>query len=69
MDSEWIKSSRSLVNNCVEVRRCGAHDGVWVRHSKESVPKLLHFTRAEWEAFLAGVRAGEFDFWNSPENP
>ena len=23
-----------------------------------------YYTRAEWEAFVAGVRAGEFDFFN-----
>lgn len=35
---------------------------VAVRHSKDPDGPAIHCTRAEWEAFLAGARAGEFDF-------
>lgn len=59
--SGWIKSSLSFANgNCVEVR--ALPDGqVEVRNSRFPDQELPAFTRAEWEAFLGGVRAGEFD--------
>lgn len=57
----WRKSSYSgQANNCVEI----AHvDGTtYVRDTKHaSVGPVLAFTAAEWEAFLAGARDGEFD--------
>ncbi|AWS46133.1 DUF397 domain-containing protein [Streptosporangium sp. 'caverna'] len=49
--------------NCVEAGL--VNDGterVAVRHSKDPDGPTIHYTRAEWEAFLAGARAGEFDF-------
>lgn len=41
------------------VARTGG-DRVSVRHSRDE-SLVLEFTTAEWNAFLAGVRAGEFD--------
>ncbi len=56
----WRKSSRSYGSgDCVEVR--AMNDGVGVRDSKDPDGPRLWFTRREWAAFLAGVRAGEFD--------
>ncbi len=58
---EWIKSSFSNGsggNNCVEVG--GAAGDVFVRHSRRPLD-ITAFTRAEWDAFVAGVKAGEFD--------
>jgi len=56
----WIKSSLSFSNgNCVEVAGDGAT--VLVRDSKNPGGPRLRFTRAEWQAFLAGARGGEFD--------
>ena len=54
------KSPQSHANGRVEVARVS--DGVVIRDSKEggSGPELK-FTLMEWEAFLAGVRRGEFD--------
>jgi hypothetical protein len=46
-------------STCVEVA-VGA-DEVAVRDSKDAGGTALRFTAAEWRAFLAGVRAGEFD--------
>jgi hypothetical protein len=43
----------------VEVALGGAE--VWVRDSKDAAGPVLRFTAAEWAAFLAGARAGEFD--------
>jgi hypothetical protein len=55
----WRKSSRSGSNGCVEV---AFYDGqIAVRDSKDRAGSVLQFTRWEWEAFLAGVRCGEFD--------
>jgi hypothetical protein len=59
--AKWFKSSRSAGGkDCVEV----AHlDGgfVGVRDSKNPTCAALVFTPAEWDAFVAGARDGEFD--------
>ena len=57
----WIKSSLSFSNsNCVQVTRLP--DGqIGVRDSKNPEQPILRFTSAEWHAFLAGARRGEFD--------
>lgn len=36
---------------------------VAVRHSHHPDAEVILYTRGEWEAFLAGVRNGEFDFF------
>jgi hypothetical protein len=60
-DPYWVKSSLSFSNgNCLEV--ADLPDGkVGVRHSKHAGGPVLRFTPAEWQAFLGGVRQGEFD--------
>jgi Domain of unknown function (DUF397) len=55
----WRKSSRSGANACVEV--AFADSKVAVRDSKHQDGPMLEFTRLEWEAFVDGVRDGEFD--------
>lgn len=60
----WRKSSFSGTGNCVEVYSCTCGDcrsTVHVRHSRRPGADRLVFTRPEWQAFLDGVRAGEFD--------
>jgi hypothetical protein len=57
---QWFKSSRSGSDGCVEVALPDA-DEVLVRDSKTPHGAVLRFTGAEWDAFLAGVRGGEFD--------
>jgi hypothetical protein len=55
----WRKSTFSGVGDCVEVT---AADGeVKVRDSKDPSGAVLDFTVAEWQAFVAGAKAGEFD--------
>jgi Domain of unknown function (DUF397) len=58
----WFKSTFCGTNggsSCVEVAlRPGE---VAVRDSKDSGGPVLVFTPEEWWAFLAGVRADEFD--------
>ncbi|WP_436528065.1 DUF397 domain-containing protein [Actinoplanes sp. HUAS TT8] len=58
----WHKSTRSGGNggDCVEV--AGNLPGiVALRDTKDPDGTILIFTHAEWQAFLDGVRSGEFD--------
>lgn len=58
---QWMKSSLSFANgNCVEVASLSGGQ-VGVRDSKDSEGLVLRFTPAEWDAFVGGVRNGEFD--------
>ena len=60
-DPYWVKSSLSFSNsNCVEVANLPGGQ-VGVRHSKHTEGVVLRFTSDEWQAFLGGVRNGEFD--------
>jgi hypothetical protein len=57
----WKKSAHSASNgNCVEVARLEGGD-VGVRDSKNRSGAILVFTPDEWNAFVGGVRDGEFD--------
>lgn len=57
----WKKSSLSDDGNCVEVA-VAADGSVGVRDTKQGGRgPILEFTPSEWEAFVGGVRAGEFD--------
>jgi hypothetical protein len=56
----WRKSSYSHTNGCVEVAFTDDGEHVCVRNSRLREHLRLTFTRAEWNAFEAGVRAGEF---------
>ena len=55
----WRKSTRSGNNGCVEV--AFVEDRVAVRDSKDRSGPVLVFTAHEWEAFVGGVRTGEFE--------
>lgn len=57
---QWRKSSKSAVNNCVEV---AWHKGsVLIRDTKRSFyGEVLSVTPEDWSVFVDGVRAGEFD--------
>lgn len=61
----WKVSSRSNSNGgqCVEAGPLPDGSGrVAVRHSQHPEGSVIVYTRAEWTAFLAGARDGEFDF-------
>jgi len=57
----WKKSVRSGGNsdNCVEV--AFVDGAIAVRDSKNPTGPALLYTRDEWEAFVGGVKDGEFD--------
>ena len=57
----WRKSSRSMTNgNCVEVAGL-AGEFIGVRDSVNPRGTVLGFAPGDWDAFLGGVRNGEFD--------
>ncbi|SDY51505.1 protein of unknown function [Micromonospora pattaloongensis] len=56
---EWRRSRRCDSNTCVEVASVGG--AIAMRDGKEPEGNILIFSRADWTAFVTGVRAGEFD--------
>ncbi|MQA88555.1 MAG: DUF397 domain-containing protein [Streptosporangiales bacterium] len=55
----WFKSRFcGPYRECVEVTEV---NWVAMRHSRDPDGPVLWFTTEDWAAFLAGVRAGEFD--------
>lgn len=60
MSDSWRKSTFSGYNtNCVEVGLSGGSIGI--RDSKNPRGGIVTVTTASWDAFLVGVRNGEFD--------
>lgn len=58
----WVKSSYSNGaggGSCVEVADLDARRAV--RDSKDPAGPMHVFDRTSWQAFLAGVKRGEFD--------
>lgn len=62
---QWQTSTRSQSagGQCVEAGPLADGSGrVAVRHSRHPEGSVIVYTRAEWIAFLAGAKDGEFDF-------
>lgn len=57
--TEFKVSSFCSLGDCVEVGRT-SEGAVLVRDTKDRAHELF-FTRDEWDAFVKGVKAGEFD--------
>ena len=55
----WRRSSRCESGACVEVAPTVA--GVAMRDAKVADGPVLTFGRQEWAAFLAGIRAHDFE--------
>lgn len=59
-DGIYRKSSYSrIITFCVEVAL--EHNTVKVGDTKDRKATPLSFNREEWDAFIKGVKAGEFD--------
>lgn len=57
----WRKSSLSNgATNCVEVAML-ADGSVGVRHSRRPDGEVIVYSASEWAAFVAGVKAEEFE--------
>jgi uncharacterized protein DUF397 len=56
----WRRSRYCESAECVEVAPTPGY--VSIRDSKDPDRLVLRFSAVEWAAFVAGVRAGEFDF-------
>lgn len=60
VEMKFIKASASCgAGQCVETAGC--EHGVDVRDSKDPSGPVLHFTTAEFAAWLDGAKKGEFD--------
>jgi hypothetical protein len=58
-NATWRKSSYSSASGCVEVTSTDSQ--VAIRHSLDPEGPILIFTAAQWQAFVDGIRLGEFD--------
>ncbi len=59
--ARWIKATASNGNGaCVETASVKEGE-ILVRNSRDPEGPVLAFTKAEWVAFIAGAKAGEFD--------
>ena len=61
MEITFKKSSFCQDGGCVEVAPLPSGD-IALRDAKDPSLPAHVFTRAEWTAFVAGVRNGEFDY-------
>ncbi len=59
-EARWVRSRYCSSDGCVEVARF-ADGSVAIRDSKDTGKAAHVFDRAEWTAFVAGVKNGEFD--------
>jgi hypothetical protein len=57
--ADWRRSRRCESGSCVEVAQFA--DSIGMRDSKLTDSPVLEFTRPAWDAFLAGIRAGEYE--------
>jgi hypothetical protein len=62
LSGEWFKSSFSGPSgpNCVEVAPL-VGGGVAMRDSKDPAGVPLQLTAAQWQVFLRGLKAGQFN--------
>lgn len=57
---DWVRSSFCDSGTCLEVKNEDGYFHVRSNVNGATSPALA-FTPAEWEAFIAGVKNGEFD--------
>lgn len=56
---DWTRSTRCESGDCIEIK--SGTEMVGMRDSKDPGGPELWFPASVWGAFVAGVRAGEFD--------
>lgn len=56
----WTKAAASAQSDCVQVAG-GPGRLILIRHSRDPDGPCLAFTEAEFRAFVAGCKGGEFD--------
>ena len=62
--SAWRKSTRSLFTGaCVEVAPVRGGQLMAVRDSKDKSGPVLIFRSEMWQAFVSGVKNGQFGSW------
>jgi hypothetical protein len=54
---QWRRSTRCSNGGCVEVAHSGS--AYLVRDAKDPQSAVLTFANIEWQAFIAGIQAGE----------
>ncbi|SDT72361.1 DUF397 domain-containing protein [Actinoplanes derwentensis] len=59
-EPHWRRSRRCSTGACVEVARVA--ERVLIRDSKMPTGAILAFTHEEWDAFVTGVKDGDFGF-------
>jgi hypothetical protein len=59
-ENDFVKSSHCVYppGGCVEV---AAKDGIIAVRDAKNPEQILRFNKAEWSAFVDGVKNGEFD--------
>jgi hypothetical protein len=57
-ETRWSKSSFCQAGECAEL--AVADDGEIVLRSSRAPADVVRLTAAEWQAFVAGIKAGEF---------
>jgi hypothetical protein len=66
MKKEFLDHDFKTTSLCSKCSSCVAvahKDGtIAVRDTKDASKNTLQFTSDEWQAFIAGVKNGEFDF-------
>jgi hypothetical protein len=55
----WRKASFCASGECVEVAR--QDDMIVMRDSKQPRGGVLRYSPEEWQSFVRGIKAGEFD--------
>lgn len=63
---EWRKASLSGHGSCIEVAR--RNDVIILRDSTQPHAAMLHCATEEWQSFVLGVKAGEFDDLTGPKD-
>lgn len=57
----YKKSSFSVLDNCVSVAVNEKNGDRFVRHTSQPEGAVLAFNASEWDAFVRGVKDGQFD--------